>query len=212
MSLKPVRAIILDLGNVVLEISHAKMAAAFSALEPGKIRLVDGMENWPEFDAFERGTMDEVGFTDFLSQQWGVPLSRETFRNAWNAVFVGPVAGIESVIDYARKSVPTYVLSNTSPVHIEYASATYPFMAHFEKIYTSYDLKCRKPEKIIYELTRDAIGFPAEEMIFVDDRPENVAAAKEVGFQAFCCNNNASELQRLLKTMLAVNISFDKRV
>ncbi|MCB0417628.1 MAG: HAD family phosphatase [Bdellovibrionaceae bacterium] len=212
MSTKPVRAIILDLGNVVLEISHAKMAAAFSALEPGKIRLVDEMEKWPEFDAFERGTMNETEFTEFLSQHWGVPLSQEAFRRAWNAVFVGPVFGIEAVLDYARRSLPTYALSNTSPSHIEYASATYPFLATFEKIFTSYELGCRKPERVIYERTRDAIGFPAEEMIFVDDRPENVAAAKSVGFQAFCCNNNSSELQRLLKTVLAVNISFDKRV
>ncbi|MCB0404359.1 MAG: HAD family phosphatase [Bdellovibrionales bacterium] len=212
MSTKPVRAIILDLGNVVLEVSHAKMAAAFSALDPGKIHPVDGMENWPEFDAFERGAMDEDQFTQFLSRHWGVPLTRKSFREAWNAVFVGPVPGIEAVLEYAGKSVPTFALSNTSPVHIEYASAAYPFLSNFEKIFTSYELRCRKPEKVIYERTRDAVGLPAEEMIFVDDRPENVSAAKTVGFQAFCCTNNASELQRLLKTLLAVNISFDKRI
>lgn len=212
MSSNVVRAVILDLGNVVLEVSHAKMAAAFAAIDPNNIREIEGMERWPEFDAFERGSLSEADFTTFLSDRWSVSLSQENFRAAWNSVFVGPVQGIESVLDYSHSCLPTYALSNTSPVHIEYAKATYPFMNNFEQVLTSYDLKCRKPEPIIFKRTCEILGHPPQELVFVDDLAENVEAARKLGFQAFCCKNNANELQRVLKSALAVNVGFNKRV
>jgi HAD superfamily hydrolase (TIGR01509 family) len=42
----------------------------------------------------------------------------------------------------------------------------------------------RKPEPAIYRRALDILGRPAERILFIDDRAENVAGAAAVGIKA----------------------------
>ena len=44
-------------------------------------------------------------------------------------------------------------------------------------------LGLRKPEAAIYKRALDILGKPAERVLFIDDRPENVAGAVSVGMK-----------------------------
>jgi putative hydrolase of the HAD superfamily len=48
--------------------------------------------------------------------------------------------------------------------------------------FISGDLGLRKPSAEIYRLTADRLGVRPQEVVFVDDRPRNLDAAKAVGF------------------------------
>ena len=40
-----------------------------------------------------------------------------------------------------------------------------------------------KPGRKIYDLTLDRLGIPANQTLFIDDKPENIEGAKQAGLQ-----------------------------
>jgi HAD superfamily hydrolase (TIGR01509 family) len=42
-----------------------------------------------------------------------------------------------------------------------------------------------KPDPALYRVVESAAGVPPARILFIDDRPENVEAARKLGWQAF---------------------------
>lgn len=59
----------------------------------------------------------------------------------------------------------------------------------------------RKPNRAIYQLLLEASGYRAEELVFIDDRAKNVAAAQSMGIPArlFSQDLNFFSLEKLLR-------------
>ena len=58
----------------------------------------------------------------------------------------------------------------------------------FKEIY-SYKYKMKKPDHCIYEKLLEDYQLNASECVFIDDRQENIDAAKEVGFAGILFEN-----------------------
>jgi len=56
---------------------------------------------------------------------------------------------------------------------------------YFKTFVISALLGCRKPDPRMYRAGSDALGLPAHECVFVDDDPDLVAAAIDLGYQGF---------------------------
>src|SRR5579863_6304329 len=54
-------------------------------------------------------------------------------------------------------------------------------LKHFDHVTLSFELGCTKPDRRIYEHAVEGLGIDAEEALFLDDRPENVAGARAAG-------------------------------
>jgi putative hydrolase of the HAD superfamily len=54
--------------------------------------------------------------------------------------------------------------------------------AYFQAFVVSAVLGCRKPDPRMYRAGSDALGLPPRECVFVDDAPDLVAAAIELGY------------------------------
>ncbi|MBA7702582.1 hypothetical protein ES703_111351 [subsurface metagenome] len=67
---------------------------------------------------------------------------------------------------------------------MDYVRAHYPFMALADGVISSHEVGCRKPDRVIYQLALGRADIPAEQALFIDDKPENVAAARELGIHA----------------------------
>jgi putative hydrolase of the HAD superfamily len=55
---------------------------------------------------------------------------------------------------------------------------------YFDVALSSCYLGLRKPEPAIYRRALDILGRPAERILFIDDRTENVAGAEAAGMKA----------------------------
>jgi putative hydrolase of the HAD superfamily len=53
---------------------------------------------------------------------------------------------------------------------------------YFQAFVISAVLGCRKPDPRMYRAGSDALGLPPDECVFVDDAPDLVAAAIELGY------------------------------
>jgi HAD superfamily hydrolase (TIGR01509 family) len=76
----------------------------------------------------------------------------------------------------------TYIFSNTNDIAVEHIRHNFPFFVNFDGYIYSYEVGAMKPQKKIYEAMEKLCGRSGEEIIYLDDRPENIATGSERGW------------------------------
>lgn len=104
---------------------------------------------------------------------------------------VGPaIKGmIPLVEELAGRGVPLFAITNFSHEFWEPFRATQPVFDHFRDIVVSGTERLVKPHREIYELALGRFGMPAQDLIFIDDRAENVLGAESVGMHGHLFRN-----------------------
>jgi HAD superfamily hydrolase (TIGR01509 family) len=82
-----------------------------------------------------------------------------------------------------KNGVPTYLFSNTNDLAIEHIRRRFPFFAGFDGYILSYEVRAMKPDARIYEVLEEMAGRGGAEILYLDDRPENVDAGAARGWQ-----------------------------
>ena len=75
-----------------------------------------------------------------------------------------------------------YVLSNWSAETFEGMIEEYPFLKHFDGLLISGEDKLIKPDLAIYQLAIKRFNLVPHNCVFIDDKLENVEAAKKLNF------------------------------
>lgn len=195
-----IQAVLLDIGNVVLEIDFEKMVGALVYPRSEAIEsTMRALNDWEPYDAFERGGMTPEAFQEEVERLLGKRMTPKEFTFAWNAIFVGPVPGVEELLQAVSSRAALYGLSNANVIHMTFAQSEYALLSRFRHVYTSYELGARKPEALIYEKACRAIGVPPERVLFADDKPENVEGARRSGLNAELCDRSAERLGAILR-------------
>jgi putative hydrolase of the HAD superfamily len=101
-------------------------------------------------------------------------------RSSWLHLQAGTVALIE---DLAAAGQPLALLSN-APDDLGRAISELPVAAHFGHLIFSCELKLAKPDPECYHRALAIIGASPDDVIFIDDRSDNVAAAAALGLQS----------------------------
>ena len=80
----------------------------------------------------------------------------------------------------------TAILSNMGPdlLRLMRRSPDYAWLARFTHLSWSCELHIAKPDPAIYTYTCDKLGVAPAEALFIDDKPENIAAAETLGMHA----------------------------
>ena len=81
------------------------------------------------------------------------------------------------------KNYKCYVLSNWSAETFAGMTDDYPFLKLFDGLLISGEDKLMKPDSAIYELAKNRFNLNPEETIFIDDKRENIEAAKGLDFK-----------------------------
>jgi len=80
------------------------------------------------------------------------------------------------------KGVPVFALSNFGTGTFELACHHYPFLTNFDRLFVSGHLGMIKPDPRFYAALEAGTGFAGDDLLFADDRPENIAAAEARGW------------------------------
>ncbi|MHA0038150.1 HAD family hydrolase [Deinococcus sp. PESE-13] len=98
--------------------------------------------------------------------------------------YMKPVAGAREVLsELRRRGLKTGVLSNTLP-SIDRTLDALGLADLIDVPLATCLLGVHKPEAQAFTLAAEALGCRPEEVLFIDDRPENVSAAQAVGMRA----------------------------
>jgi glucose-1-phosphatase len=179
-------ALLFDLGRVVIDIDFDKALACWAGhagCEPA--HLVGRFARDEIYQRHETGSIDDAEFFASLRRSLGIDLSDAQFLEGWNAIFAGEMPGIGSLLMRAGTRVPLYAFSNTNNAHVEHFSQAYAeVLGHFREIFLSSAIGLRKPDAAAYDHVVQAIGVPAQRIVFFDDLAENIDGARARGLTA----------------------------
>jgi epoxide hydrolase-like predicted phosphatase len=176
-----VRAVIFDLGNVLIHYEHAKTMTALAAL--GRLSTEQSLSLFREIDAaLGLGQLDAAALHRHYQEHAGVNDDAEGFFTAFGA----GLARNEEALAYAvelqqRPGVTVGVISNTNEAHVYWLDEYLPELAEFDLVMLSNEVGLAKPDPAIFELALELLDLPPHRTIFLDDLAVNVAAAQALG-------------------------------
>jgi epoxide hydrolase-like predicted phosphatase len=202
-----IKFVYFDLGNILVsfdpDVACQNIATLFGvSAEKAKAAVYDsGLE-----ERYEHGELSEAGLLAEVRRELGGDASSgedvdlQAFLDALGDMFT-PIASMQRTVKRVREAgYHTGVLSNTCFAHWDWVSRqNWPVMeGPFEAFVLSYEVGAMKPDAKIYEAAEKAAGVAANEILFVDDRQENVEAATKRGWHAAQCFGGA-ELEDQLR-------------
>ena len=107
----------------------------------------------------------------------------QEFGEFFADIFTPIVPMIELHAELRLRGCKTYILSNTNDLAIEHVRRDYPFFKNFDGYIFSYEVGAMKPDAKIYEALENLTGKSGAEIIYIDDRLENVEAGSARGWR-----------------------------
>lgn len=180
-----IKTVVFDLGKVLLDFDYliaARRIAARSKMGPEE--LMRFLARSPTLAEFERGRVTRQQFFEEIRAATGFAGGLDEFATAFGDIFVEiePMVQLHSAL--RRRGLATYIFSNTNDLAVEYIRRAFPFFSHFDGYVFSYEHGVMKPDAGLYEVLERQSGTWGAEIVYLDDRPENVAAASARGWQA----------------------------
>lgn len=179
-----IKAVIFDLGNVLLNFNAKKSAKAFA--KACKVPFNTVWEHFfisPTEKAYTRGEITSREFYKHSVQALKVPVTYKVFSDYWNDIF-WENEGMDDVLKKLKKNYPLYLISNTNKLHFDYIKKNFKILRHFKKTFPSHEVGHRKPSAKIYETVLKTVKLKPEETVFVDDIEKFVVGAQDCGMHA----------------------------
>ena len=181
----PVRALILDLGNVLIFHDNDQLdreLAAACGCEPARVRSIMRSVELQRRINLTDGPPTVV--YEIVAPAIGFPGGIDQFAAIWNDIF-RPNEAIVPIIEALHGRVPMVVLSNTNPMHMAYIRPHLPVLERFDAVLTSYELGLMKPDLPVYARAVATAGVSPAEAAFFDDLPGHVEGATRAGLRGF---------------------------
>lgn len=204
-----IKNLVFDFGGVIVDLDRDNAVREFTAIGVSNAEeLLDRYHQRGIFLEVEDGSITAEEFRVKLSAVCGRELTYAEVERGWKGFIVRTEQYKLDYLDELRnRGYKVYILSNTNPYVAGWARseaftpAGKPLDSYVDKVYTSYEIGCMKPEKAIFDYMLADAGFLPEESIFVDDAPANVKIGQELGFLTIQPNDGddwRSEIEKLL--------------
>jgi len=203
-----IKAIIFDLGNVLIDFDHRIAAERISKFtDKTKQEIFNLFFDSQLTGLFEEGKISPQDFFLKVKEILGLKLNYNEFVPIWNEIFFLSDKNL-AVYNLAKSLQRDYklaTLSNINILHLEYLKKRFPVFDPFHKIITSCELGLRKPHPLIYQKTLEVLRVSPGEVFYTDDRPQLTQSAKALGIQAVVFINIAQLKRDLLDSGININ-------
>ncbi len=177
-----IRAVVFDIGNVLLEwrperfydaqIGGDRRAALFASVDlDGMNERIDAGAPWEQ----------SVAACAAAHPAWAAEIA--LWHHRWPDM-LGPVIAPNLALLRRLRSggIPVFALSNFGTETFALARREYPFLTEFDQSFISGHLGVIKPDPAIYSVLETETAMAPDHLFFIDDRPENIAAAQDRGW------------------------------
>ncbi len=191
-----IKAIIFDLGGVILNLNPQKTLEAFALITGLSSDTLLAYASNDVFRNYEKGKTTSFEFRNGLRKLFQMHISDAELDIAWNAMLLElPLARLE-MIGKLQKNYKTYILSNTNEIHIkafdeivDEATAGKPINHYFNTVYYSHKVGMRKPNAEIFNMVLIENDLEPSSTLFIDDTLEHIESAKKLGLQTWHLTN-----------------------
>jgi glucose-1-phosphatase len=176
--------IVFDLGKVLVDFDYsiaARRIAARSTQPPENLHAF--LSSSAALIQFETGVAARQEFFEQVCNATGFLGDVGEFGGMFADIFTEISLMIELQAELRRRGLKTYIFSNTNDLAIEHIRRNFPFFQNFDGYILSYEVKAMKPDAPIYQALEQLTGKRGAEIIYIDDRAENVAGGAAHGWR-----------------------------
>ena len=176
--------IVFDLGKVLVDFDYAIAAQKIAAHGSMTLRAIAEYINQSRlFVQYELGAVTTEQFCTELCRVSGFRGTPVEFGECFANIFVqiDPMVRLQAAL--RQRGLPAYIFSNTNELAAQHIRRTFPFYDNFDGYILSYQHGTMKPDARLYEVVEGASARRGAEILYLDDRPENVAAGAARGWQ-----------------------------
>jgi HAD superfamily hydrolase (TIGR01509 family) len=198
--------VVFDLGKVLLDfdygiaVSRIQRSCRLSQSELQKL-----INQSPLLHRYETNLLSTAEFFNEIQEASGFGGTIDQFRDMFADIFtaIEPMVLLQQQLRSA--GVPTYVFSNTNDLAVQHIRARFPFFSQFDGYILSYEHNVMKPDPRIYAIVERTAGRAGPELLYIDDRPENIAIAQQRGWQTVLHHDPATTAAAVKGTGLLPN-------
>lgn len=177
--------VVFDLGKVLVDFDFSIAARRIGTRSRKSPEEVQGLiEQSRHIIDFESGRLTRGQFYERVREATGFDGNLAEFGALFADIFTAIPEMIELSAGLRRRRVPTWIFSNTNDLAIEHIRNNFPFFTDFDGHIFSYEVGAMKPGARIYEALEKLTGRRGADILYLDDRAENVAGGAARGWQS----------------------------
>jgi glucose-1-phosphatase len=182
--------VVFDLGKVLVDFDYSIAARRFAARGRMTIQEIAQYINQSTlFVEYELGVVTTQQFYAEICRVTGFHASLAEFGECFADIFVPIEPMVQLQAALRQPGLPAYIFSNTNELAVEHIRRSFPFYANFDGYVLSYQHGAMKPDARLYEVAEHQSGRRGAEILYLDDRPENVAAGAARGWRVILHDN-----------------------
>lgn len=177
------QAVIYDIGNVLIEWQPERF---YDSIMPRteRERMFAEVDLHRMNDDIDRGALFRETIYDWAARHPAWEAEIRLWHDRWIEMASPVITHSLLLLRRLRaKGVPVFALSNFGVHSFAYAETQYAFLAEFDRRYISGHMNVTKPDPAIYRMVEADCALPPGALLFVDDRADNIAAARARGWQ-----------------------------
>lgn len=200
--MRNITTLLFDLGGVLIELGSLSEMMATSPHSNEDIW--NGWTRSPSVRRYESGACTSEDFAEDMVLEFELSISPAEFIERFRAWLRGTYPGAQSLMDNLSGEFQLACLSNSNVSHWEGFLCEQEIMACFNNTFLSHQTGFLKPDEAAYRRVLDDLGVAPEAILFFDDNPGNVSAARSMGINAECAKTPKGVINALKG--LGVNI------
>ncbi len=177
-----IKHVVFDLGKVLVDFSYSQLLPILRK-RGALIRDVEDFADRVRLIEYEHGQISTDEFLLGINALLSAPLDEIELKNAWCGIFT-PIPQMLSLARLLHTQVGVYIISNTGKIHWDYLQERFSLTNFCKDAFASFEVGQMKPITAIYKTAEERFGFTPGEVVFIDDRLENVEGARACGWQA----------------------------
>ena len=190
----PLKGIIFDLGDVLFTWSPDTT----TSLPAKTIRNIISSAIWMEY---ETGRIRQDACYHQVAQHFSISALEvaEAFSQARDSLQPNHamMSFIQELKEASRGAVKVYAMSNVSKEDYAVLSTKMADWSVFNRVFTSGHAGMRKPDLSFYHYVLEETQLASEEAVFVDDKMENVLAARSLGIKSIVFDHHSTVTRTL---------------
>tara|TARA_A100001037_G_C15024825_1_gene578134 strand:+ start:393 stop:1016 length:624 start_codon:yes stop_codon:yes gene_type:complete len=170
--------VVFDLGKVLLDFDFRVFAEGLA--QDASVSADDVMEAIVQSSIlveYESGRTSSSVFFEQVKNVTGYRGSYESFECLFGEIFTPLDEMIAAQERISMKGIPTYICSNTNEIAIRTIRRLFRFFDRFSGYVLSHEHQSMKPDSHIYRITESVVGKSGADLVFIDDKEENISAA-----------------------------------
>lgn len=175
--------VVFDLGKVLLDFDYGIMTRQLEPLCRIKgAELKHVIDQSPLLHQYETGMISTAQLFTAFGEKTGYTGSLAEFSAAFADIFTVIPEMVELHAQLHQRRVPTFIFSNTNELAVGHVRRQFPFFANFSGYIFSHEVRAMKPTWKIYEVVEMMSGRQGPEILYIDDRSENIEAGVARGW------------------------------